>query len=1019
MIMIKIHTYTAVALTLILVAFYGSLQAQEATATKKATTVNFQSIVADEDGRPIPHATVTTSEGSFSIKTAEDGSFVAPAPDHSKALIEAPGYEDEIIVIQNHAFPKEIILKKAVLYGGGDMVALPAGIQNPKRSIVGAVSSIKGEALSAYPDVMLSNMLQGKLLGLSASMNAGGLANNPSTLSVRGNQRGGNNMMVVIVDGMERSLDDLIPEEIESIEVLKDATAKILYGPRAANGVLLITTKHGEKLKRVIRTSVESGYGLVTRTPKYLNSYDYAILYNQARQRNGLAPLYSAADIDGYKNNTGANDFRYPDVDFSDYFLNDYNNYHRITTRFSGGDEKTQYAFIAGYTGTNGLEKVGIKPQYNRLNLRGNLDIKVSDIISGFIGLAGQFDLTKRGPINYGAVYNAVSGTRPNEYPLIIGKEIMPPDSLGIPALGASLEHPENLYGMLTYGGYAKDQNVNGQTNFGLKFDLSNYVKGLSAKAYYTFDNSFYGQESLNTTASTYMRRYFRNEQGRDSLILVQLTRTNINDELILSNTFNRSSRGVITNLNYNNQVGQHALNIDFSNLYLKQEITGADQDVKTANHVLRGNYGYNNRYIIEGSLSYMGSSKFMEGKRYQLFYAGGLAWIMSEESFFNADKINFLKVKASAGLLGYDGSTEYHLFQNRWFNNGGYRFNNGNNPGKIQYNMIGNPDLDWEKSRQINVGFETMTFDRRFFVEANYFNELSFDQIQKVNQLYSSTYGGLFPSMNWGKVANQGVEVELRWSDRTMGGLEFAFGGNLLYSKNKILQTDEVNYPYDYLKMTTKPSDAMFGYVTEGIFGKNADLEGHAPQVFGPYGNGDIAYKDLNNDGIINELDRKMLGNALPRVVLGLDLNLKYKRWELYALGTANFGVHAWLNNSYYWISGEGKYSVKALEYYHETNNPTGIYPSLTTTTGSNNLINSDMWMENSGFFRLKNVELSCVIFERATSSFTKSVKLFSRGANLLVLSKIKDLDPEALNAGVSNYPILRNITGGVSMSF
>jgi len=218
------------------------------TNKKKIITVELKSIVTDENDKPIPNATVSAFEGSLTVNTANDGSFTILAGDKSQVLIEALGFEDKVIVATMNANPVRIALKKTILYSGmKDRVNLPAGIQDSKRNLVGEVSTIKGESLETYPDVMLSNMLQGKLLGLRAKMISGGLANNQSSLSIRGNQRGNNNSIVTIVDGMERPIDNLLPEEIESIEVLKDATSKIHYGARAANGILLITTKHGDK----------------------------------------------------------------------------------------------------------------------------------------------------------------------------------------------------------------------------------------------------------------------------------------------------------------------------------------------------------------------------------------------------------------------------------------------------------------------------------------------------------------------------------------------------------------------------------------------------------------------------------------------------------------------------------------------------------------------------------------------------------------------------------------------------
>ena len=1017
------HKYLAFLLMLILTFSFGKVQAQKKVNAKKAATVTFQSMVTDETGKAVSNATVSAAEGSVSVNTATNGSFTILTKGNSQLLIEALGFEDKIVVVLPSIIPEKIVLTKTVLFNGSkDLVTLPAGIQDTRRNLVGAVSSIKGDAMNTYPDAMFSNTLQGKLLGLGVNIGVSGLANNPSSLTIRGNQRGGNSPIVTIVDGMERSINDIIPEEIESVEVLKDATAKILYGARAANGVLLITTKHGDKLKRTIKSSVEYGFGQTTRTPEYLDSYDYARLYNQARQHDGLSSLYSDDDLAGYQNSTGPNDFRYPNVDYSDYFLKEFNNFRKVTTEFSGGDEKTQYAFVAGYTGTDGLQTVGEQPQYNRLNLRGNLDVQINDMISGFMGLAAQYDVNKMGSIDHSSTYSNISSIRPNEYPLMIDTAIIAADELGIPALGASFQNADNLYGTFQYGGYSKDQNINGQTNFGLKFDFSKYLKGLSAKAYYTFDNSFYGKESLTTSAATYARRYYTDAAGVEQLETVLMKKTDINDNVKLSSTNNLRSTGWISNVNYNNTFGKHAFNADLSNIYLKKESSGSGQDVKTVNYVFRGNYVYNNKYILEGDLAYMGSSKFIGDNQFEFAYSGGMAWLISEEDFFKSfsnDRIDFLKLKASAGVLAYDGTTDYRLYQNRWIDNNSFYFNNSNTTAETKFDIVGNPDLKWEKSRQINIGFEALAFDRKLFVEANYFNELSYDQIQLVDMTHSGVYGGLYSYSNFGKVSNSGFELEARWTNKTVGGLSYSVGGNMMYTKNKVLKADEVNYPDDYLLKTNQSSDAMFGYVTEGIFGKDVELQGHAMQTFGTYGEGDLAYKDLNNDGLINTLDRKVLGNSIPRVILGIDINLNYKGWGLYALGTANLGVDNWLNNSYYWMNGESKYSVQALNAYDATTNPSGIYPALSTTASTNNQIVSDVWIQSADFFRLKNMELSYTFSNSNASAIAKSIKIFTRGTNLLVLSKNKDLDPEALNAGVTNYPVMRNFTAGISVAF
>lgn len=1006
------------ALTIIFSLNDGIVNAQTKNRAKQNKLFVQKGIVVDEAGSPVAGAEIISGEGATTVFSGKDGSFTIKAQNGSKALIEAPGYESAVIDLIKDITLNEVVLGKAPLYTGErDKIELPLGVQEYKRNIVGSVSRIDAENLMVQPNIVLTNALQGRLAGLGAIAKEGGLANNPASLYIRGLHREDGNNILTIVDGMERPIDDLLPEEIENIEVMRDATAKILYGARATNGVLLLTTKHGAEHKRIIKASAEYGIGSAAAYPEFLNAHDYAALYNEARLNDGLEAFYSQKDLDGYANSSGVNDLRYPDVDYYDYFLGKSTAYRKLTTEFSGGNQLARYAIVAGYSGADGLQKIGDRPDINRINIRGNLDIKVNDMISAFLGVGGRLHYTKNGMLNHSQLFSAISSHRPNEYPLVIDQAIVPADTNGLPALGASFQQADNVYGQMVYGGYKKDQYVSGQTNFGLNFDLDVLAKGLSAKAYVAFDNYFSGSEVLTTDAATYAQRWIRGSDGQDSLILVKRKETDINDNLTLDNSSNFRSSSMVANVNYKNNFGLHRLNSDLSYFYYIDEAAGSSQDVKTLNYVLRNAYSFNNKYLAELTLAYMGSNRFTEENRFKMFYAGGLGWIVSEEDFFSSGKIDYLKLKATAGLLGYDRSSNYFLYENRWSDNGNYTISNGTNQSRTNMNLVGNPNLDWEKNREVNVGVEALGFNKRLLLEADYFNELRYDIVRQANSQYPGMFGGLYPFINFGKVANQGIDLIARWKDNGRN-LFYDFGVNLIWSKNKVILTDEVEHPDDYLRQTGSPSDAMFGYVSEGLFGKDVPLDEHAIQTFGPYGEGDIAYKDLNDDGIIDDRDRKMIGNNFPRTQLGIDLNLNYKGWGLYMLTTAQLGVNSWLNNTYYWNRGENKYSIKAQDRYHPVNNPEGSYPKLTTTTGSNNFMNSDFWIENSSFVRLKNIELSYTL-RNNPGSFARKIKLFARGSNLLTFSKIKDLDPEALNAGISNYPLLKNVSGGLIVSF
>ena len=371
---------------------------------------------------------------------------------------------------------------------------------------------------------------------------------------------------------------------------------------------------------------------------------------------------------------------------------------------------------------------------------------------------------------------------------------------------------------------------------------------------------------------------------------------------------------------------------------------------------------------------------------------------------------------------MGFDRSTNYLLYEQSWSQvNDQFNFGPTNN-GALAYVTTcvrrANDHLKWEKSVEWNLGFEGLFFNNRLYTEMNYFRELRSDIIGSVDSTYGNYLGDFVYVDNMGKVFNHGFEADLSWKDK-IGNFQYTVGANITWTKNKLIQWNQVMHDDEYRYSIGKSTDAMMGLVSEGLFGKDVSLDGHPNQSFGDYQRGDIAYQDLNSDKIIDNRDVKQVGNSFPRTTLGIDLELKYKSWGLYIQGYSELGVNGWASNAYYWNYGEGKYSVLALDRYHPENNPNGTYPRLTTTEGSNNFRNSTFWMVNKNFFRLKNIELNYTFNKFATSSVVSEIKVFARGSNLFVLSSVKDLDPELLNAGVVNYPVCRNITAGVSFVF
>lgn len=995
-------------------------KAKKTKTTKAALIVNINTIIIDEDNRPIKDAEIIASEGAIAHYSDKEGKVSVQTRANGVILVEALGYEDVIVDLSKEQFPEMLKMKKTEMLASGKYkIERPDGGVTYQKNLVGAIGGITGEELSTYPDFSLSNTLQGRVSGLVVRSTVNGLGNNTATLYVRGLHGYTNNNAIVIVDGIERSMDDIIPEEVETVEVLKDATAKILYGARAANGVLVVTTKRGEANKRVIRASVEAGVMLSTRLPKFLNSYDYATLYNEARRNDGLPDFYSAEQLNGYKNSSGPNDLLYPNVDYHDYFLQKQSMYRKAMFDLNGGNNIVKYSMIVNYVGGNGFEKVGDRPDLNRLNVRGNLDIQITDYLSVVADAAARLEFRDWSSVDGSSTFSKLSTLRPNEYPLTISSDELglEPDAKGIPFFGSSIRQPDNLLADMKYGGFTSERYVTSQTNIGLDFTLDKFVKGLSASAFMTFDNYNYFRQGQVNVYPTYAISHMI--EGKPEFR--QMKQLNLQDDQSRLGEETRRTLGWRANVGYANRFGKHDVAAMLAYHFYQDEVKGDAQDVKNTNTTLRLNYGFDSRYVIESDLALMGSNRFEKDSHYSLSGAVGAGWILSNESFLkDCEAINFLKVKASMGILGYDRSSDFLLYKTAWQNGENLSFGEQNKSTyhTTKFVRFGNKDLKWERSKEWNIGVEGFFLKNRLKAEINYFNELrdNIIGVQSIN--YADVLGDFVSFRNIGKVRNNGIDAYIQWNDRN-GDFAYQVGANVIWSKNKLLKWDEVNYPDSYLRTVGKPTDAMIGYQALGLYGKDIPLSGKVTQLLGNYQEGDLAYADLNNDGIVDSRDRKMLGNSYPRTVLGIDANLQYKNWGLYILGTAELGLNVWKNNAYYQNKGEGKYSVLALDRWHPENNPYGFYPRLTTTEGDNNFVNSSFWLDKGSYFRLKNIELSYTIMNKKDNVLAKKIKIFGRGTNLFSLSAEKDLDPELMNAGINNYPVYRTLTGGITVTF
>ena len=823
--------------------------------------------VVDKEGNPIQSVRITVDEGIFESSTDKQGKFSLKVTDNSTLVFDVPGFEPQYLGVSVIKQNPVVVMEKSIPYGGvKDEVELPFR-KTIAREIVGATSTIDEDAISSSNQMNVLNILSGKAPGLNVSQVPTEPGRSATVLNIRGLSRSAtDNAPLIIIDGIERPLEDLTPEEIESITVLKDATSKILYGPKAVNGVLLVKTKRGIKYKRDRQFNIEFGAQTPVRMPEYLNSADYATMYNQARINDGLSPYYTQTDIDGYR--MGTNPVLYPDVDFHKLCLNDHMSYRKAIAQFRGGNESAQYYVNATYAGYGGYEAVGKNNTSNKFNLRVNLDYKVNDWLKAFVDIAGQMEFYTTNYMSADKLFSRLSSHRPNAYPIKFSDPGNPGTEIYGAMENANLSSSrENIYAEMALGGSKENTVRKGQTNIGFDLSLDRYVKGLSAKAYVTFDVYNYLVVGKNENFSSYRPIFNENSLIGKELLTVE---KKVSDKSRIADQMYRNY-GYFGQLSYDRTFqAKHQLKSDLVIFQSRRENLGSSQDDVNRTFALRTNYVYNKKWIAELDMAVMGSSRFTKGNRYGYFPTVGVAWIASEEKFLkDKEWLDFLKIKASTGLLGTDNYFDFFLFESRWNTSQSTHFG-----PKLEEDVntstlvhVGNPDLTWEKSFEINIGAEA-SFLNCLTADFNYFNNYRYDILTPTTS-FSSINGGELMYRNYGSVRNQGVELALEYSGN-IGKLHYSIGGNTIWSKAVYEKTDDMEGLSSNRKKEGKPVDTRFGLIAEGLFKSGDEIAAHPVQDFGPVQIGDVKYANINNDHHINENDMLPIGNEYPRFQFG-----------------------------------------------------------------------------------------------------------------------------------------------------
>ena len=964
--------------------------------------------IVDESGNAIPFAVVSSSKKRNVYTTDENGRILLQLPPDDVLKVSADGYVVELVPeIKSGA----ITLKKEVAFNGDAHTFYTLFGETTERRSVGARSKLNGRDLEANPTMFFLNALGGRLNGLFTSDNTlvPGFTN--ATSWVRANQ--GN--MVVMVDGVERTLDYIEPETVESVQLLKDASLKSLYGGIDAGAILMIKTYRGKPYENSVRVNVQSGVQTPLRLPQYLDAYEYAVMLNQVFEDNGFAPIYA----DPQKYQTGEDPILYPNIDYYDMFLNKQMTITRANMQYSGGNEKTRFFTHVGYQTNGGLEKFTEYPNRDQVyTIRGNVDNVILDFITFKAGFNAALQNKSWPNMSTQTFFNMLSDTRPNEFPIFIpGENVEKPESV---VLGGTFANQNNPYGALVHGGRADREYSYIQSDFSLNFDFDQWVKGLSVRPMLTFD----------------MYNYFTSTQG-ETYVVWEPSATGDPDNPVAYSSWGQETRattnsrsGATTMRNfafnvtgaYNRAFGKHDINALLVFFGQRAEFNGQSQDLKRLNYGGLVNYMYDNRYMAELSLNRVGVGSFAPSKRFGTFPTFGLGWVMSEESFMEGlDWLDYLKFRGSYGVLG---STSYYadyifsadLYRDKWEAPGTWGQVSTFNQRAYQ-TQTGNPNITFQKTYDLNVGVDVQLL-RSLMVSANWFQTIRDGSLANLTDITPGVTGKNAALMqhNYKQYKTAGWEAEAMYGNR-VNDFRYRIGANICYGVAKVTKEADPDYPegLEGLRKIETVGDVR-GQRWIGVFADEADIAASPKQSFGLVRPGDFKYADTNNDGSVDNADRIIIANDNPTIQYGITVQLDWKGWNLDLLGYGLAGIDRHLDNKYYRIFGERKYSKVVIDGL-PNGNP---HPPLSPERNNNNFVNSDYWVVDGSWFKLRNAELGYTLPYTMTEKIgIGALKVFVRGTNLFTVSTIKDRDPEAIDAGIGNFPLCRTITGGISISF
>lgn len=1019
--------------------------------------------VLDENNQPMPGVTIIVDGTTNGTMTGSDGTFtLGGVPSGATVIVSCIGYTDQVLPEGKSNYVVSLVPDSEMLE---ETVVVAFG-QQKKLSVTGAISTVASADLRKTTSTRLDNALAGRVTGLTSMQSGGGQPGvDGATMYLRGAATTNGKSPLILVDGVERdNIRTIDMNEVESISVLKDASATALYGVQGANGVILIQTRKGQKGKAQLNISVDQSWTSFTKEPSRLHSWEYCELRNEALMNDSQAPEFSEETIAKFRNPLLGLDPSSPDYDNqvairkAVYCDNDYYRMYlksntpqtRANANISGGTDFVNYFVNVGYIhqggnlNTESPDYLGYDPQcyMNRLSLRSNLDFHITKNLTASLNIASYAE-----NVNMPAVGDLYRGDQSWMITDIIyqSQTILPisPGPVTDPRFGGVSDGvvgynylDRSAYEIINRRGFHTNKRKNLNTQFSVNWDLGELVtKGLSVNGMAAYDTYNIGVLEGRKKERVYNVRV---DYDSETLSYSSSNGDKIEPLTMTSSRLSNYQIYVQGSINYARTFGKHNVTAMATAYRRFWEGTSADIPYNVLGTAARATYSFDDRYLVEGNLGYNGSEQFAPSKRFGLFPSGSIGWIASNESFLKGNKyLTWLKFRASYGLVGNDsmGGLRF-LYQDDNKIQSGNGFVQGLGGKIVKEGLIGNKSITWELSKKMNLGVEIGLF-KDFRINVDYFTEKR-DQILLKRRTVPSFQGVssvYIPRVNMGKVDNHGVDVEVSYSHTFNRDFSISSRVNFGFNDNTAIELDEPmrseEYAYQYHEEGFRLGQE-FGYLIDwdspgnGYFTSQDEIDSYYPYGFGGKPRvGDFVYKDVNGDGVIDQKDLSPIGysTTVPGLNYGISLGLNFKgidfnvlfsglgRYSKYYSGQ---GVVEWTKQGTYFDWTRNGWTEERYK-----NGEKITYPAISTTKTVSHTEN-DFFIQNRSFLRLKNIELGYTLPERFLSKVgVKALRVYVSGQNLFVWDnlRITHIDPEQNNS--YGYPITKNVTLGLNINF